>query len=197
MFIPQGAGEEPVPLRVSVVSSVARSCPAFATRAEVEERLRTAGFTISDVHNAEMEVELDCVPVAAGTRYATMAVRQCLSLSELVPSPEHRGHSVMATTWRQCQSYTSSRQQYPAALRMRTGSLFKAFLSDFGGRAAPPPPPQPAPVATPDIQQPRMDRLTKERIIFYSLYTLVCLSVLLFWLSKRRFLLAAQQDHAA
>ncbi len=122
------------PLTISVASNVAQSCaPSIlgsVVQQDIEAQLRGAGISVSNVHNAGLATEVDCVPAMAGGRLTGISVHQCLSLSQSGPSPS-QGHGVtLVTTWRKCQSYTCGKRNCAALIRSKLRSLVGAFLTD-------------------------------------------------------------------
>ena len=85
---------------------------------------------------------------------------------------------------------------------MRTASLFKLFLADYQDRAASPPPAAPAPppaaVAIVALPRPSAPALPKRPALFCLSLVLWAFTIYLYWhFRKRRFVLSAEQDHAA
>jgi len=166
--------------RVSVVSKIAQSCGAGiappALQHSAERDLREAGFTISNLHTAELETGVDCVISTGRATRSELVVHQCLSFSEIVSSHANPGASLMAGTWRNCQSYRCSGDCADSAHQTQ-GALLRSFLDDFQNR-------QPQ-----ESQASRMLRQIGESsparqtqlVMIYSLYILCCLSVLFHW----------------
>ena len=184
---------------VSVASQIGPGCGTiFSTspfQQEAEAQLREAGITVSRVHTAALASGLDCVPVAPDGGGRSLAVHQCLSLSQVVSVPSQANGVTIATTWRQCQQYTCAGRQCDAFARTGQRALVEEFLADFrersGGRTAAAPSPAPAKaafeaaVAGPVyIEIPRP--VLKLGVVFYGLYILTCIAVLVRWEVGRR-----------
>jgi hypothetical protein len=71
-------------------------------QSDAATHLRGAGVTVSDIHNARLTVDLDCVPVNPAVRGGALAVHQCPGFSELVSAPNSQ--PILANTCRQCES---------------------------------------------------------------------------------------------
>src|SRR5436305_1715619 len=108
-------GQEPIKtprprvnsLRFSVVSNVAPVCASAAGRVplepEAENQLRTFGFAVSKVYNARLAISVDCAAAHLPSQTASLAVHECLALSELDGTGTHA--SQFAATFRECQSF--------------------------------------------------------------------------------------------
>ena len=177
-------------LRTSVLSNVAPTChgpiPAAALQQDAAEQLRGAGVTVSDIHNAQLALDIDCLPLP-GTRAS--GVHQCLSFSEVVTAPSNGSRAMLATTWRQCQSYACSGANCQTQLRPGLHTLVDAFLADFqqrGSRSAA------APASSVENRSPVADaiqgasRRVGGPVIFYSLYMMMCFVVLLYWQVRKQ-----------
>lgn len=160
--------------------------PGTVLQQDTETQLRKAGIAVSRVHTAALNTDFDCVPVKAESRAASLAVHQCLSLSQVVSMPTHSNGMTMATTWRQCESYTCSGRECQGYARTGQRGLVDAFLVEFRERAAKPTQTAPAPAqpaAVPlqagmaDAPKPGL-RFT---VVFYVAYILMCLAVLARW----------------
>src|SRR5579862_4399781 len=142
---PVGSAQaSPQALTVWLSSEIAPSCEASTVQAslqaDMETQLRSAGITVSRVHAAALKNDADCVPVSTAG-HTTMAVHQCLALSQGVSlAPEPRDVT-LATTWRKCQSYTCAGQKCEALMRSQTRELVNAFIADHPAPSAPPAPP--------------------------------------------------------
>src|SRR5215813_8342325 len=120
----QERGTSPVaarpPLRISVVANV-KNCGGAIRPVDVQNeattRLQGSGITVSSIHNAQLALDVKCVAVTSDAEGSSLAVRHCLSFSELVTSPAKNGHPTLSTTWRKCQSYTCGRATCPGTAR--------------------------------------------------------------------------------
>lgn len=196
------------PLRISVASNVDQGCRngilAATMQDNTEARLRAAGIAVSQIHNAQLTVDIDCVAVGHSQRSAA-AIHQCLSLAEVMAASADPGRTALATTWRNCQSYTCSGAACQLSARSRMNVLMDLFLDYFHDRfrkrdatAAVTPNRQSVhPTGTPsrssvssgrppefsDIPKPAGPR---GKVIFYSIYMMACFSVLLYWQFRRQ-----------
>src|SRR5690349_5155765 len=100
------------PIRLAVATKIASTCRDAIAAPPISQdavaQLESAGVRVSDIHNAELTVDVDCLPLAR-PHGASSAVHQCLGFSEMVAPASNGGRTMLATTWRQCQSYTCSR----------------------------------------------------------------------------------------
>jgi hypothetical protein len=189
----------PQPLRLAVASEFGKACGgAFApsaTRQQIENRLRSVGLTVSNVHTELLTIDVDCVALGSGARTGSTAVHECLGFSELVSTATHTRGAALASTWRKCQSFVCTRGSCDPPLRAGVNGLTNEFLTTFEPRirAVPPPPaltPAPAPIPAP-VKAPAPPALSpmtqvttvssRSILLFYSVYILACMSVLLYW----------------
>jgi len=185
------------PLRLAVASEFGKACGgAFApsaTRQQIENRLRGAGLTVSNVHTELLSIDVDCVALGSGARTGSTAVHGCLGFSELVSTTSHTRGAALAGTWRKCQSFVCTRGNCDPPLRAGVNGLVNEFLAAFETRVravpnspdpAPVPVPAPAPVSVPAVAY-AMAQVTvvssRGLLLFYSVYILACMSVLLYW----------------
>ena len=188
------------PLRISVASHVAQACgsaiPPSVVQQDAEAWLRGVGVTVSNIHNAQLELDVDCVAATPGAQTTSVALYQCLSFSEAVSAPSNSGRATLATTWRRCQSFTCGRAKCEPLARSGLHALMSTFWTDFQERNSQnaqqirpqqqasviaasdqPPPAGPGPSAAHDpISQRAMGR-----ILFYSLYIMTCVTLLVYW----------------
>jgi hypothetical protein len=188
------AAQAPVasPLRVSVASTVSPGCrglsPAQVTQRNTEAQLRGAGVTVSNVHNARISVDIDCVAVDRESGPASVAVHQCVAFSEVVSAPSNSDKAMLASTWRNCQSYTCGTARCGALIRTGLQGLIDAFLSDWrmrqanGGR---PRPIEQRPQGANDLAAFTAARQRVDASLFFSVYILVCLTQLFHWQFRR------------
>jgi hypothetical protein len=186
-----------VPVAMSVASNIGRGCgdlvPPSVLQQDVEARLRGLGVTISSVHSAQLAVDVDCVGVGPGTRMSGVAVHQCLGLSEVVSVPSNDGRAMLATTWRQCQSYTCAGAKCKPLARTGLQTLIDSCLGDFQERhlarqgGQPPHAAKRAAVATVSSAYPETSPRMVGRVLFYSLYIMVCVSVMVYWQCRKQY----------
>ena len=185
------------PLRLAVASEFGKACGgAFApsaTRQQIENRLRSAGLTVSNVHTELLSIDVDCVALGSGARTGSTAVHECLEFSELVSTASHTRGAALASTWRKCQSFVCSRGNCDPPLRAGVNGLLNEFLGTINRRIrAVPASPVAAPVPVPvQVRAPvptvayAMAQVTvvssRGLLLFYSVYILACMSVLLYW----------------
>jgi hypothetical protein len=175
---------------MAVATKIASTCrdavAASAISQDAVAQLQSAGVPVSDIHNAELTVDVDCLPLAR-PHGASSAVHQCLGFSEMVAPASNGGRAMLATTWRQCQSYTCSRANCESLLRPGLRTLVDAFLVDSQQRglslAAHAAPAAPLSVSINPIE--RASQRVGGPVIFYSLYLLMCFLVLLYWQMRR------------
>jgi hypothetical protein len=123
-----------------------------------------------------------------------MAVHQCLSLSQVVSVPSHANGMTMATTWRQCESYTCDGKECQGFARTGQRGLVDAFLADYrdGAKAAPTPPAQAQPAPTVPLEagiggassgpaEQTWKPVLKFSVVYYIAYIVMCLAVLARW----------------
>ena len=178
---------------LSVASQIGQSCgaafTASALQQEAESQLRQAGIAVSRVHTGMLTTDLACVPLAAESGARSMAVHQCLALSQAVSMPGQVNGVTSATTWRQCRQYTCSIRQCDANARSGQHDLVTAFLAEFREQFTKPaqpasaaPPAQQAHPAEAAMVQIEVPRTTlKASVIIFGLYILTCVAVLIRW----------------
>src|SRR5260370_33358081 len=97
------------PLRVSVASNVAQDCgdtiPPSVIQQDAEAQLRDVGVTVSNIHNAQLAIDVYCAAVTPGSRSTAVVVQECLGFSELVPARSNHGRAIFATKLRNFQSF--------------------------------------------------------------------------------------------
>jgi len=181
-----------------MTSNVARGCGESITPAAIQQeaaaRLRVAGVTVSNIHNAQLTDEVDCVAVTPSVRTSALAVHQCLSFSEVV-SASSTNRAMLATTWHNCESYMCAGARCERQAQASLGNLIDAFFKDYSDRfsrsAAPAVP------ALPGAEGPRPPAVAYlasavtapeyfvHRVVFFSLYIALCLSILVRWQIRR------------
>jgi hypothetical protein len=127
-------GKAAMPLRIAVASHAIPVCgdslaPA-AVRDTATARLAAAGITVSSIHTARLDIDFDCVVLAPNARSSAMVVHECLIYSELVSAPSNANKSLLATTWRKCESYTCSRANCTLSAKYG-GQLLDAFQAEL------------------------------------------------------------------
>jgi len=192
-------------LRVSVVANVGRACGAAVSSSAVQriaaDRLSGAGITVSNIHNSQLEMDLDCVTRTPSPRNRGIAVNVCLTFSEPLSTVSGNGKTILGSTWKSCQSFACTRAKCDAALT-REDLLLDALLGDFQERDAagripepmphPPtaglaPPRTPAAATAPRVYSyvPAPDH-TRGRQLFYATYIMTCLSLFVYWQFRSR-----------
>ncbi len=193
----QARQETPVAasFRFSVATNVGSACgAAFASSTvsrQVESRLLDAGIIVSNVHNAQLSADIDCVRVSGGT----LVVHQCLALSEIVSASSRRSGATLAGTWRKCESFVCSGPRCARFLRSGLEGLTGDFLAEYENRTAAPAvarqatPAKPAVAVRPAPVRSYAPRFTSAQAVtaFYSLYILACMAVLLYWQFRSTF----------
>ena len=175
------------PLRMSVASNVAQGCGGTVLpsviQQDAEAQLRGVGVTVSNIHNAQLAIDVDCVAVTPSARSTVVVVHQCLAFSELVSAPSNDGRAMLATTWRKCQSFTCGGAKCEPLVRSGLHTLINPFFSDFQERNSrndlPIPQIRPQPQAS-VIPGEAPHRLVG-RVVFYLLYIMTCVTVLVYW----------------
>jgi hypothetical protein len=176
---------------LALVSQIGTGCDTLrplALQQDSETRLRASGIATWRLSTSRLTAEFDCTPVAPASRTAKLAIRHCLNLSELAAAPGHANGMTIATTWKQCQSYTCAGRQCAASASTAQVALVDGFLSDYRKRrAAQTPTPQPpaghrdsVASLTPPYPGP-VSPLLNPNVIFYLLYILLCIAVLARW----------------
>jgi hypothetical protein len=205
----QSSGRSLASLRVSVASNIGRGCGGSIVPTAIQQaaaaRLAYVGITVSNIHNARLSIDLDCVAMAPTRHNKAMAVQECLTFSEFV-SPLSKGARPMLTsTWRRCRSYTCDRkcgasERYAAQLmgeflgdlweRNPTDSIsLQQSRSQSEDRGAAPRSisSQPTPVIAPSnpLQDTSPPGMTARTVVFGG-YILTCISVLVYWQFRNR-----------
>jgi hypothetical protein len=179
-------------LRLSVAVRAGDSCgPAIAGPASqegIEGQLRDAGFTVAKAHSASLAAETDCTPVNKRPKSGELAVHQCLALSEVVTAPSKSRGLAMATTWRECESYTCTGRACEASMRSGLRKLVDVFAGDFRNRRGVPAPAAAISSARPATAVGAMSTdsalapLGPETVrVYYVVYILACIMVLFRW----------------
>jgi hypothetical protein len=132
----QSSGNALASLRVSVASNVGRGCGEgivpTAVREAAAARLAYVGITVSNIHNARLSMDLDCVAPPPARRNKAMAVQECLTFSEFVSAPSNEARPMLTSTWRRCRSYTCDLK---CEVSKRYGAqLMGEFLGDLWER---------------------------------------------------------------
>ncbi len=166
--------------RVSVASKAARGCQNAVPpgiKEDAEARLRGMGIAVSDVFNAQLSIDLDCVAMSQ----TGVAGSECLVFSEMVSVPT-TGSRSLAATWRSCRAFTCNRANCAAA---RTGiqGLLDEFASELSERNA-----QASQILTISESAPAPQPVNRRLaiLVFYSLYIIACITVMLYWRMKRQ-----------
>jgi hypothetical protein len=180
---------------VSVGSNIGLACNAVispaAVQQDLEHQLRSGGITVSKVHSARLSAEVDCVPVTAGAQKPSIAVHQCLALSQVVSRQEQGREAMLATTWRKCQAYTCDNRQCDVLVRTGLRDLANVFIADSHEavsvleplRSAAPP--RPAAEST-AAGFGGTSLLSKADTVYYVLYILACAIVFVMWQVRGR-----------
>ena len=108
----QETGKVLIPLvhsvAISVTSHINETCGNTITgstfREDATALLVRAGFIVSNVHNAVVSIDTDCVAIPHSNRSSVMTVNQCLSLSETAPDRSNGKSAVPSTIWRECKA---------------------------------------------------------------------------------------------
>lgn len=198
---------------ISVTSNVAPACgttisPSLA-REDTTALLRGVGFTVSNIHNAQIAVNTECAALSAGSRNPVMSVNQCLSLSEPLPRRLKESPAPLTPTWQQCQSNRCIGAKCQELARAGLHLLLIQLLSSFqeydskSDLTTLQSQPQPEPNARGEgtgLQStagrhsvsghPTGYTMPPQRIlvrdVFYSLYVMNCFSLLIYWQFRRR-----------
>ena len=171
--------------RISVAPHVSAACGTSVANVtqqqNAETRLRSAGIVVSEIHNSQLAIDLDCVPVAAKGPGSSLAVHQCLGFSEVV-SASNDSQPMLAGTWRKCESYVCASARCEAAANSGLATLVDAFLSGLAERSSQ------APVRPPEnpTAYANTGATPVERVIFFGLYTMTCLTTLIYWQIRKR-----------
>lgn len=169
--------------RVSVVPEVTAACGTAASGAglqqSAETRLRGVGMTVSDVHNSQLAVDVDCVPVM-GSRKG-LAVHQCLGFSEVV-SAAAGDRQMLASTWHKCESYVCQSSYCPGLVNSGQAALLDAFLANMAERKAQVPAQPPVTAAVYESAA----TAVYGRVIFFGLYMIACVTTGVYWQLRKR-----------
>ena len=174
---------------VSVTWKISPACgtnfPSAALQQNLEDHLRAESIAVSRVYTAGLTADISCQP--AGMR--SVAAQQCLALSQAVPQPSAANGLHLATTWRNCQSYTCSKQNCSEFARATQRTLAGQFISAL--RAPKAESQVPGPAATPVSPSERASipfvsasvprSILNPGAIIYMLYILTCMAVLARW----------------
>ncbi|MEO8595536.1 MAG: hypothetical protein ABI759_19610 [Candidatus Solibacter sp.] len=170
--------------RISVVSNIASACSAGvappALQQSAEEQLRGAGFTVSNIHNSELQIDVDCMAVGERRRTSGFAVHHCVAFSEMVSSHANPGAALLAGTWRDCQSVTCG-NNCSTMVAEGQEALVRKFLGDHQQRQSEESLTTRLQRQAGAAQNPGDPGGSTKRVVIYSLYILVCLSVLFHW----------------
>ena len=124
-------------------------------------------------------MDLDCVALEDGIRGGPTAVHQCLALSEVV-SASGQYKPILASTWRNCQSYTCRGGKCDSQVSAATGVLIGAFLSELRRRTQ-----AESTQFVPVVAYAPPPRRNVVQFIFYTVFMMACLSVLFYWQWRR------------
>ena len=165
----------PAALKVSIACDVDRGCgggvSSHVIRQDAEAQLRGAGVTVSNIHNAELAIDVYCAAISPGSRGSAVVIRQCLNFSELTPSTH--GGATFTSSWRKCESFTCRGAKCESLSRSGLHALVDTFLKDTQERFQPTLQRIVLPVEAPHP--------VDGRIAFYSLYIMTCVTVLVYW----------------
>jgi hypothetical protein len=132
----QSSGKPLASLRFLVTSNVGRGCGGGILPSAIREaavaRLAYVGITMSNIHNARLSLELECMAIAP-IRNKTIAVQECLTFSEFVSTPSNEVRPMFTSTWRRCRSYTCDRKCETAPEHYEA-RLMGDFLGDLWKR---------------------------------------------------------------
>ena len=179
----QQTGEVPrlplAPLRLAAISQTSEACGSAVSAAAVQKnfegRLRSAGITVSAIHNAQIAMSLDCLALQDSAGAAAVAVHQCLAYSEVV-SVAREGKPILASTWQNCQSYTCRTGKCDSQTSSATGTLMNAFLTELQQRTQ-----AEATQFVPVLTYNPPPRRNVIQFLFYTVFMMACLSVLFYW----------------
>jgi hypothetical protein len=191
---------------VSVAWKISPACgtnfPSAVLQQNLEDQLRAESIAVSRVYTAGLTADISCQ--SAGMR--SVATQQCLALSQAVPQPSAANGLHLATTWRNCQSYTCSKQNCSEFARATQRTLFGQFISVLRARKAQSKVPG-APAAamsgssdrapTPFVSASVPTSILNPGAIIYMLYILTCMAVLARWQWCRHTAFSARHGAAA
>ena len=124
-------------------------------------------------------MDLDCVGLEGGARATAIAVHQCLAFSEVL-STARKDKPILASTWRNCRSYTCRGGKCDSEASSAAGALIGAFLNELQHRTQ-----AEATLFVPVIEYIPPPRRNVEQFIFYTVFIMACLSVLVYWQWRR------------
>ena len=190
-------------LSLSAASKVSPSCgstiPTMRLQQDLEAQLRSGGISVSRVHTANLVTDIDCVSRNTVRRQgATVGVRQCLALSQIVSPPSQTNSVSLVTAWQKCDSYNCATRKCGTIARSRLHTLASAFIADLyaTGSAsssvvhfAQPELPRLA-IAREEYRDPhsgsRVYQIAPELIVaYYVSYLATCCAVMLRWLQRQ------------
>lgn len=169
-----------VQLSISVGSQVEGGCRSVidssSIRKAMETQLQDAGYQIGRIHSSRFGSDLDCVPVNSDHVSARTVIHQCLSLTQAVSVPA-QARSTLASTWRQCQSYTCAERACQTAALSTTRQLVEEFIAENRPTVK-----REAIAAQPAIASPIHSPVSSDtRSLFYCFYIVACIAVLFRW----------------
>jgi hypothetical protein len=160
--------------------------PHVLLQQDLQDQLQVVPIAVSRVHTASLVAAIDCQP-AAGT---IVLVRQCLSLSQAISEPSADNGLHLATTWRNCRSYTCGRQTCGEVAHATQRTLIDQFLPAFRTLSATSETPPPTPAAQPRSEEgiasaivypDASNPILMLNVVFYILYVVICIGVLFRW----------------
>jgi|SRR5215472_160201 len=174
-------------LLLSVRAQASPQCgPAVSNMLDpqgTEGRLRALGFQIARARNATLVHEVNCT-----VDRRTIAVQQCLSLSEFVAVPSQSRAVQLAKQWRECKTYSCVGAACSNAVSAGLRDLEGVFLANFH--------PQPNAIADATLSAaefapaaPTVERSAGPFLIagipgislYYLCYILLCITVIFWW----------------
>ena len=139
-----------------------------------EARLRAVGFQISRARNATLAHEVNCT-----VERKTVAVEQCLSLSEFVAVPSQSRAVQLRKPWRECKIYSCVGAACGNAVSAGLRDLEGVFLANFH----PPTNAVAEPAPAPTVKQPAAPVVAgiPGVPLYYLCYILTCITVMFRW----------------
>src|SRR5258708_5661916 len=180
------------PVRMSVAFNVAQGCgatiPPSAIQQGAEAQLHGLGVTVSNIHNAQLAIDVYCAAITPGSRSTAVVVQECIGFSELVPAPSNHGRAMFATTFRDCQSFRCRGAKCEPLARSGLHTLINTFLRDFqepnSRNNFPILQTRPQPQAS--VIPGEVPQRVLGRSVFYLLYIMTCVTVLVYWRCRER-----------
>jgi hypothetical protein len=180
--------------RLSVSSKIGPGCganiPVAALEQDTTGQLAAASIGISRVHSAGLVTAIDCAPASPQAR-VMVTVQHCLEFSQVVSDAAAANGLHLATTWKNCQSYTCGREKCAILARSAQRTLVDQFLPHFRELRTKTAAPAPATQSQPTQSQPPVeaavgiDDAARQpldfRVAFFVLYLFACLALMVRW----------------